>query len=111
MKIDASTGFSGDGRTDDVDEPHDHGALVLGFTDGGQGVSGLARLGDGDDEITSVDERVTVTEFSGGLNFGLDGGKVLERKIPHHAGMQGGAASDHDNALQIDEFPGSGPHA
>ena len=62
-------------------------------------------------EVTAIDQRVTVAEFGGGLDFGRERGEFLEREITDHAGVQRSAAADHDDTLQVEEFAGAGANA
>src|SRR5690606_27849889 len=81
------------------------------FAHGGEGVGGFARLGDGDDQVAAADERVAVAELGGLLDFRVDVGEVFECVFADEAGVERGAAADHDNALDFRKVAGRGAHA
>lgn len=98
MEVDAASGFAGDGGANDVAEAHDESAFLVCFADGCEGVSGFAGLGDGDDEVAAAEDGVAVAEFGGLLDFRVDVGEVFEGVFADESGVEGGAATEEDDA-------------
>ena len=81
VEVDAAVDFARDGGTDHVDEADGPGPAPLGLADGRQGVGGLARLGDADDQRALVDDRIAVAELGGVLDLDRDPGQLLEHVL------------------------------
>ena len=72
-------------------------ARLLRHAHGGEGVGGLAGLGDADDQIALAEDRVAVAELRGDVHVDGDTGPLLDRVAPDQAGVERGAAGhDHD---------------
>ena len=61
--------FSGDGASYHIDDSQCRDALLLCFTKGCQGIGGFSGLADDDDQIIFLQDRISVTEFTGEIHF------------------------------------------
>ncbi len=103
-EVDAGVGLARDGRAHDVDHAQREGAAVADLAQGCEGVGGLARLADRDDDGAVLDDGVAVTEFAGVLALDRELGEVLEEVLADHAGVQGGPLGADDHAPGADEL-------
>ena len=103
--VEHRVGLTRDGRTDGVDDPERKGAGGFREPERGDGVGGLARLGDQDHELVGFDHRVAVTELGRDL-----GGRADARDPFEHGGagktrvVRGPAGDDPDRAHRFDLF-------
>ncbi len=72
--------------------------------DGLQGVGGLPRLRDGDDQRAAVQHRVAVTELAGQLDLDGQPGPVLDRILGQQPGVIRRAAGNHENLVDLAQF-------
>ena len=98
----------------DVGHGHHPGATAPGLADRRQGVGGLPRLGDGDDQAVLIDQRVAVAELAGVLDLAAqpgelsDGGRGVEpgdpcRSHPDHPDViQSGDRLRVEEAVEVD---------
>ena len=66
---------------------------------GGEGVDGLAGLGDGDDEGALVEDGFAVAELGGVIDLGGDAGEAFDVVAADERGVGGGAHADEDDAV------------
>ena len=93
-----------DGRALRVADRQRAGALLFGVLDRHQGVHGLARLADRDDEGASASApgRGSGTRATARPSTGTRD-QVSIAYLPEHAGVRGGAAGDDDDAVDVVE--------
>jgi hypothetical protein len=70
---------------------------------GGQGVGGLARLADGDGQRPRRQGRVAIAELRGDLDVAGQAGQLLEQVAADLAGVEGGAAGDDLDPVDLGE--------
>ena len=87
-------GLAGDRRPDGVGDRDDRAATLAGEAGRGDGVGGLARLGDRDDERPLVERRRAVAELGADVGPGRQPGPVLDRGRPDERRVVGAAAGD-----------------
>jgi len=75
-------------------------AGLAGEPHGGQGVEGLARLGDADHQDLVVEHRVAVTKLAGQVDLHGQPGERFHGIRGDQAGVVGGAAADDQHAAQ-----------
>ena len=69
------------------------------MAEGHEGVHGLPRLRDGDDEGVGTNDRIAVAELARELDLDRDAGPVLDRVLRDHACVRRSAAGDDDNLV------------
>ena len=104
VEVGAAVGGAGDGGADDVADAVDEGAVVLGQLDGGEGVGGLTRLGDGDDHVVGVDDGVAVAEFGGVLDLDGQLAGLFDEVFADEGRVPRGAAGADDDAAAVEEL-------
>ena len=75
-----------------------------------QGVGSLARLADRDDQGVLGQDRVAVAELVGELDLAGDPGPVLDGVLRDQAGIEGRAARDHDDLVDVAKLLFGQPH-
>src|SRR6266404_5108751 len=104
MEVNAAVGLTGNGAADDVTQGQRGMAFALGLTHRGQGIGGLARLGDGQDDGIAVHGRVAVAELAGVLDLDRDAGKLFEEIFAYQGSMVAGAAGGQEEAIGLAEL-------
>ena len=104
VQVGPAVDLAGDRRADHVDETDRPRPPLLGLPDGGQGVGGLAALGDPDHQRALVDHRIPVPELGGVFHFDRDPRQLLDEVLTDEAGMPTGAARGDDDPLELLEL-------
>mmetsp|Transcript_9771 Transcript_9771/g.22976 ORF Transcript_9771/g.22976 Transcript_9771/m.22976 type:complete len:347 (+) Transcript_9771:137-1177(+) len=103
VQVDAAVRLARNGRAHRVADAHGQAAVTLGKRDGGEGVGGLARLRDGDDDVRLVHDGVAVPELGGVLDLDGDLGEVLDHVLAGEGRVPRGAARADDDARRGDD--------
>ena len=102
--VDDVIGQLGDGGAHHVDDGQDTGTSCLALLHGGDGVGGLAGLGDHHQQGVLIHQGVAVAQLGGQVGLHRDAAELLDDVLAHAAGIEGGAAGgDHDlvDLLQV----------
>ena len=102
MEVDAAARFSGNRGSYHIAKSHHEGTLLVGFANRCQCVGGLAGLGYRNDQVSAADQWVTVAEFCSLMDLCVKVCQILECVFTHETCMQGGAASEQDDAFDPD---------
>ncbi len=106
VHVDAAVALAGDGGADVITNAEGAEAFAAGFAHGTEGVCGFATLADGEEEGVAVEGAILKAELAGEVCFCGDEGVVFEHVLADHAGMEGGAAAEDDDALDVTELAG-----
>ena len=85
-------GFAGDGGADDVADGEGFGAFADELGLGGEGVGGLAGLGDEEADGVGVGDGVAVAVLGGVVDVDGEAGEALDHELAGEAGVPGGSA-------------------
>ena len=99
MGVEDAVGLAGHGRADHVADGQHPRAELGGPADAGQGVRGLARLGDGNGQHPLVDQQPAVAELGGDVHLHRHPHPFLQPVLGHQGRVPGGAAGDQGDAL------------
>ena len=100
MGVDDTVALTGDGGVNNVTDTQGPPPLAVGFTQGGQGIGGLTTLTDENGQAVRRDDRITVAELAGDIDFHRYPGNLFEIEFPHQSGMPGGTAGNDEDFLQ-----------
>ena len=103
MRVDDRIRLARDRRALRVADRHGLRTLLAGVLHRHQGVHGLPRLADRDDQGVGAQHRVAVTELVRELDVDRHPRPLLEGVLPRHPGIGGGAAGDDDDARDAAE--------
>ncbi len=104
-RVEDGVGVAGGLAAHDVRKGEDLGAALLGEAHGGECVGRLARLGDPDDEVVLVHNRIAVAVLGSDVHLDRDARPLLDRVAANEARVVGGpAGDDHDAAHVLDEL-------
>ena len=95
------------GAADDVDDGEGAVAAAPGLAQGGQGVGGLAGLGDDQEHRVFFQRRVPVTKFVRELHFHRDSRQFLDQIFAHQRRVPACAARRNHDALKRAQLVGS----
>ena len=99
--VDHRVGLARDRGAVGVADREHLGALLAGVPDRHQRVGGLAGLADRHHQGGPGQDQVAVAELRGELHLAGDPGPVLDRVLRDHAGVERGAARDHDDLVDL----------
>ena len=108
--VDHRVGLARDRRAVGVADRQHPRPLRACVPDRHQGVGGLARLADRDDEGVLGQDRVAVAELVGELDLARDAGPVLDGVLRDQSGVERRAARDHDDLVDVAQLLLRQPH-
>ena len=104
MEVGAAVGGTGYGGADDIADTVEEGSFFFGQLDGGKGIGGFTRLGNGDDDVVGVYDGVAIAEFGGVFYFDGDLTGLFDEVFADEGRVPRGAAGADDDAFAVDEF-------
>ena len=104
MDVGTSIGGTWDGRADGVADAVDEGALFLCQLNGGQRVSSLTRLRDGNDNVVFSDYGIAIAELRGVLHLTGNAAERFKELFANESGVPRRTASHNDDALGLQEL-------
>ncbi len=108
--VDHRVGLARDRRAVGVADRQHPRALRARVPDRHQGVGGLARLADRDDQGVLGQDRVAVAELVGQLDLARDAGPVLDGVLGDQTRVERRAARDHDDLVDVAQLLLGQPH-
>ena len=99
MKVDAASCLARNCRSDNIAYPHDGGALVLAFANGGKRIGSFARLTYGNHAGVTFDHGVAITKFGSLSHFGRYASEVFEIVFSNGASVVGCPACSDDDSV------------
>src|ERR1700730_3214795 len=104
VHVDAAATFPSDRATDDVDDAEHLPTLALDLLYRSESLEGFARLADRDIQRVTLDDRVAIAEFGGGLGMRRQPCQLLDQLGADAAGKMGGAAAEDLDAPYVEQL-------
>ena len=106
VEVDAAVGLAGDGAADGVDDRQGRVPAALGLAQGAEGVGGLARLAEDEDERPVVERRIAIAELAGILDLDRQVGEPLDQVLADQRRVPARPAGGEHDAADAAELAG-----